>query len=832
MLQKTIYTLIAFCFATLVIAQTATVNGTIKDEDGVGIAGVQIAVLEDGSKNTTTDLNGNYSLIVPADKAITISVFNISYDRANKKTTLKPGEIITYSPSLKYKNIIDGVNIVYEKNRNVELTTIDPKNHFSIPSPTGNLEDLLKTQMGVSSNNELTSGYSVRGGNFDENLVYVNDIEVYRPFLARSGQQEGLSFANPNMVSNLNFSAGGFEARYGDKMSSVLDITYRKPLKFNGTVYGSLLGGGLNVEGVSKNRVLAWSLGSRYRSNSYILKGLDTKGEYRPRFYDVQTFLTFTLNEKWSVEYLGNIANNQYLVIPSDRETTFGTVNNAVKLSVYFDGREITQYSTYMSGLSTTFKPNRNTKLKLIGSAYNAKEEEKFTVIGAYRIDQLEADFGKDNFGQVAFSRGDGGFLNNGRNSINAKVFNLEHKGTHNFTSNSEVLWGLKYQHESIEDKLNEYKYIDSADYSTPYSPDAINLIDVVKSKNKVESNRVQGYLQYKLSKLLKDSSLLAVTAGVRCNYWDFNKQLVVSPRATLTYKPNWKQDLLFKASWGYYYQPPFYREMRDFSGKINPNIKAQQSIHYLLSADYNFKLWKRPFKLILAGYYKEMKNLIPYEIDNTRIRYFAKNNSVGYTTGADLRINGEFIKGTESWANIGYLKSFENILDDRKVTYYNAAGDTIIKGYTFDTKAVDSTVINPGYIPRPTDQRVTFGLFFQDYIPKLPSCKIYINMQFGSGLPFGPPDHERWKQIFRMPSYRRVDMGFSYEIIKEGHHIPAKNPFHYLKGMFLSIEVFNLLQVNNTVSYTWITDVTNRQYAVPNYLTKRQLNLKLQIKF
>ncbi len=832
MLQKTIYTLIAFCFATLAIAQTATVKGIIKDEDGVGIAGVQVAVLEDGAKNTTTDLNGNYSLTVPADKEITISVYNISYERANKKIILKSGETLTYSPSLKFKNILTGIDVVYEKNRDVELTTIEPKNHFFIPSPTGNIEDLLKTQMGVSSNNELSSGYSVRGGNFDENLVYVNDIEVYRPFLARSGQQEGLSFANPDMVSNLNFSAGGFEARYGDKMSSVLDITYRKPLKFNGTVYGSLLGGGLHVEGVSKNRVLAWSLGSRYRSNAYVLKGLDTKGEYRPRFYDVQTFLTFTLNEKWSVEFLGNIANNQYLVIPADRETTFGTVNNAVKLSVFFDGREITQYSTYMGGLSTIFKPNKRTKLKLITSAYNAKEEEKFTVIGAYRIDQLEADFGKDNFGQVAFSRGDGGFLNNGRNSIDAKVFNIEHKGTHLISSQSEVLWGLRYQHESIQDKLNEWKYIDSADYSSPYNPNEINLIDVVKTKINLESNRIQGYLQYKYNKRLKDSSVIALTAGVRGNYWDYNKQFVFSPRTTLTYKPYWKRDILFKASWGYYYQPPFYREMRGFDGKINPNIKAQQSIHYLLSVDYNFKSWNRPFKVIIAGYYKDMKDLIPYEIDNTRIRYFAKNNSVGYTTGVDLRINGEFIKDIESWATIGYLKSFENILDDRKVTYYNSAGDTIIKGYTFDTKAVDSSIVNPGYIPRPTDQRVTFGLFFQDYIPKLPSCKIYINMQFGTGLPFGPPDHERWKQVFRMPPYRRVDIGFSYQIIKEGHHIPKKNPFHYLNSMFLSLEVFNLLQVNNTVSYTWVTDVTNRQYAVPNYLTRRQLNLKLQVKF
>ncbi len=827
MLQKHIYTIIFILIGAVCFGQTATISGTIKDEDGVGIPEVQIALLEDGSINTTSDINGKFSLAIPADKEITLAIYNISYIQLKQKFRAKPGEKINYSPRLVSKNNIGQVDIVSE-NRSTEITRIDPKNIFYIPSPSGNIEDIIKTQIGVSSNNELSSGYSVRGGNFDENLVYVNDIEVYRPFLARSGQQEGLSFANPDMVSNINFSAGGFEAKYGDKMSSVLDITYKKPLKFGGTVSGSLLGGSLHLQGVSKNRVVAWSIGSRYKSNTYLLKSMDTKGEYRPRFYDVQTFLTFTLNEKWSIEFLGNVANNQYLVIPANRETTFGTVNNAVKLSIYFDGQELMQYNTMMAGLSTTFKPNSRTKLKLITSAYKAKEEEKYTVQGQYYVDQLEADFGKDNFGQVAFNRGVGTFLNNGRNQIDASVYNIEHKGTRLVGRHSELLWGARYQHEIINDKLSEWRMVDSAGYVAPYSATEINLLDVVKSKINLESNRIQGYLQYAYSKQLRDSSLITLTGGVRANYWDFNKQTIFSPRVTLSYKPNWKQDMVFKASWGYYYQPPFYREMRGFDGKINQNIKAQQSIHYLLSGDYNFRLWRRPFKVILAGYYKEMKDLIPYEIDNTRIRYFATNNSIGYTQGVDLRINGEFIKGIESWATIGYLKTMENIEGDRKVTYYNSDGDTIVNGYTFNNKAVDSTVVYPGYIPRPTDQRITFGMFFQDYIPKLPSCKMYLNMQFGTGLPFGPPDHERWKQVFRMPPYRRVDIGFAYQIIKEDHQLPKKNPFHYLKGMFISVEIFNLLQVDNTVSYTWVTDVTNRQYAVLNYLTRRTLNLKL----
>ena len=404
MLKNHYYTLILLLIGIVSLGQTATISGTIKDEEGITIPDVQIAVLENALIATSTDINGRYTLMVPANKDITVSIYNISYVQVNQKYNLKDGEKITYNPRLAAKNTIGVVDIVSE-NRTTEITRIDPKNIFYIPSPSGNIEDIIKTQIGVSSNNELTSGYSVRGGNFDENLVYVNDIEVYRPFLARSGQQEGLSFANPDMVSNINFSAGGFEAKYGDKMSSVLDITYKKPLKFAGTVSGSLLGGSLHLQGVSKNRVVAWSLGSRYKSNAYLLKSMDTKGEYRPRFYDVQTFITFTLNEKWSVEFLGNVANNQYLVIPANRETTFGTVNNAVKLSIYFDGQELTQYTTMMGGLSTTFKPNSKTKLKLITSAYKANEEENYTVQGQYYIDQLEADFGKDNFGQVAFNR-------------------------------------------------------------------------------------------------------------------------------------------------------------------------------------------------------------------------------------------------------------------------------------------------------------------------------------------------------------------------------------------------------------------------------------------
>lgn len=769
--------------------------------------------------------------MVDAEKDITLVFTSNNYERVNRVLNLKEGEVLSYSPQMKFKNILNEVLVTDFKTRSEEAIRIDPTIFNRLPSPTGNIEDIIKTQMGVSSNNELSSGYSVRGGNFDENLVYVNDIEVYRPFLVRSGQQEGLSFANPNMVQNINFSAGGFEARYGDKLSSVLDITYRKPTKFAGNASASFLGGNLQLEGVTKNRLLAWNIGARYRTNAYLLKNLDTKGEYRPSALDVQSFLTFDVNPKFKLEFLGNIANNRYLVIPASRESTYGTVTNAMKFTVYFDGRELMQYTTYMGALSATYKPNGKTKLKLIGSAYRAQEEELYTVQGQYWIDQLEADMGKETFGQVAYNRGVGTFLNNGRNYLTASVYNLEHKGTRTINDDNVLTWGIREQIEMIEDRLGEWKTVDSAGYIAPYKPNVITLTDVYKTKVSLNSSRTQGYVQYNHTRVLKDSSNFNFTGGVRANYWTVNGQLVISPRITIAYKPNWKRDWLFKLSGGLYYQPPFYRELRDISGVLNTNVKAQRSTHIVLTSDYIFRMWKRPFKFIMSAYFKELSDIIPYEVDNVRIRYFANNNTKGYTTGADFRINGEFVKGVESWATLGLLRTYEYSKDNIHYQYYNSDGEAI-SGSLFNQVKADSQLVDPGYIPRPTDQLVTFGMFFQDYFPKLPSLKFNLNLQFGSGLPFGPPQHLRWQQVFRMPPYRRVDAGFAYNVIKEDRKFKRKNAFNNLKEMWLYLEIFNLLQVQNTVSYTWIQDVTGNRYAIPNYLTNRQINVRLQVRF
>lgn len=791
-----------------------------------------VGVKENVNQFTSSNEKGFYTLTIDAGKPITLMFLSASYQTISHTLIAQAGESINYSPKMNFKNNLTEIEITDLKGRSGESIRIDPLVFNQLPSPTGNIEDIIKTQIGVSSNNELSSGYSVRGGNFDENLVYVNDIEVYRPFLVRSGQQEGLSFANPYMVQNINFSAGGFEARYGDKLSSVLDITYKKPLKFEGNASASFLGGNVQLEGISKNRLLAWNIGTRYRSNVYLLKGLDTRGEYRPSALDFQSFLTFDVNPKWRVEFLGNLNNNKYLVIPSNRETTFGTVNNALKFTVYFDGKELMQYSTAMAGLSATFKPSGKTKLKFISSVYRANEEEIYTIQGQYYIDQLEADLGKSNFGQVAYNRGIGTFLNNGRNYLTATVINFEHKGTRIINEDQQFLWGARLQLEDIQDKLSEWKTIDSAGYLVPYSPTSIELIDVYKTKISLPSQRGQLYTQYNLNKKLRDSSSFFLTAGIRANYWTVNEQLLISPRITMAYKPKWKADWMFKLSSGLYYQPPFYRELRGLDGNINTNVKAQQSIHIVFSGDYIFRMWERPFKLITALYFKNLNSIIPYEVENVRIRYFANNNTKGYATGMDLRINGEFVKGVESWATIGLMRTYEYSKDNIHYIYYNKRNEEIVRGYTFDQVKADSVQVDPGYIPRPTDQLVTFGLFFQDYLPKVPAFKFNMNLQFGSGLPFGPPTHIRWQQVLRMPPYRRVDAGFAYNVLKSGREFKRKSAVNHLKEMWIYLEVFNLLQVQNTVSYTWIQDVTGNRYAVPNYLTNRQLNLRLQIRF
>lgn len=835
------------------MSQAAVVKGKVVDKLGNPLEAVSIAIpgFEQG---TVSDKNGYFELKVPADSSIFLYFSYIGFYTERFPIFIQAGESRRIEVELRQKTETFQEFVVEDKeSRRSSLTRLDPKLVNKLPSASGNFEAILFTLPGVTSNNELSSSYSVRGGNYDENLIYVNDVLVYRPFLVRSGQQEGLSFINSDMVSSIQFSAGGFEARYGDRMSSVLDIKYLKPRGFGGSVSASLLGGSIHLEDASKNYRFTQIHGLRYRSNQYILGSLDTQGDYQPTFLDYQTNLSYDLNEHWELSFLGNISRNRYLFVPETRETDFGTVNEALRLTVFFQGQEIDEYQTAMGALTAKYNNHRGLNLKFISSNYFSDEVETFDIEGAYRLDELERDLGSQEFGDVKFNRGVGGFIDHARNYLNARVNSLEHKGEY-AKSSSKIHWGLQYQREDILDELNEWYYVDSAGFSSPQSGgvrgwtffeedslqlnpipvsprNKIELKEVIRAKNNVISNRVMAYAQW--DKVIElDSAELAFTAGARLNYWDFNGQLLFAPRLTMSFIPNWKKDVLFRASWGYYHQPPFYREMRNLFGQVNPNIQAQTSIHYVLATDVNMKLWNRPFKFTGELYYKQLKNLIPYEIDNVRLRYYAENISEGYARGIDLKLNGEFVKGIESWVSMSVMDTKEDILNDQYYEYFNSEGEKIIPGFTFDQVAADSNLIVPGFIPRPTDQRVNFALFFQDYLPKFPSYKMSLNLVFGSGLPFGPPSYNRYMDTLRIPPYRRVDIGFSKQLLKEDREKKDKGAFKHFKDMWIAAEVFNILQINNTISYLWVRDVSDRQYAIPNYLTSRRINLRLVASF
>ena len=820
----------------------ATVYGTIRNSQGEGLELVNVSVL-DYPGGTTTRQNGEFELTVPAGKPITLVVSFIGYKPIREKLTLQEGQRYRFNKIfVENSTELQEIKIEDKQIRSTNLSRIDPKNAQVIPTLGGGIEALIKTQPGVSSNNELSSQYSVRGGNYDENLVYVNDFEIYRPFLVRSGQQEGLSFLNPDMVSSILFSAGGFEARYGDKMSSVLDIQYKKPREFAGSASLSLLGASVHIEGISKSKKVNYLLGIRQKSNQYVLSGLQTKGDYRPSFTDIQANVNYDINDKLELSAIGNYSLNLFRLVPEDRETSFGTIQEAYKLKIYFDGQEKDVFENYMTGLSATYKPRKELRLKFMASAFRTIESETYDIDGEYWIGQLESDLSQNSFGQVVEANGVGTYLNHARNKLDATVANIEHRGTLLLEDDNYVQWGLKYQHEWIEDHINEWEMVDSAGYSVPGHPDSAGytnplvqplrplvMKDFLKTDISLSSNRFSGFLQ-RTWQFKADSANMYLTAGVRSQYWDLNNQALVSPRATVSLKPNWKKDVMFRFSGGYYYQPPFYRELRDTEGNINKDLSAQSSIQFVAGSDLNFKAWNRDFKFVSEVYYKFLYNLVPYDVDNVRIRYSAQNNAHGYATGIDLKVNGEFVKGIESWASLSVMKTMEDIEDDYYWEYYNKAGKIIYPGYTTDAVAVDSLRIEPGYIARPTDQRVNFNLFFQDFLPSNPTYKMHVNLVFGTGLPFGPPKSPKYLHVKRIPPYRRVDIGFSKMI--KGEESDYTGFLRHFKSIWLTAEVFNLLQFSNTISYIWVTDIDNRRYAIPNYLTPRQINIKLMVNF
>ena len=794
-----------------------SISGTITDEENKTLPSVNIAILNTSIGATSLN-DGSYNMEVPANKSMVVAYSFIGYEIEKiRLPMLKRGQNYTLNIQLKAKNtLLNDVIVKDKKSRKESFNRIKPKHVKILPGSQGGIEAILKTLPGVSSANELSSQYSVRGGNFDENLVYVNGIEVYRPFLIRAGQQEGLSFVNTDMVSSILFSAGGFEAKYGDKMSSVLDITYKRPRENAASLQLSMLGGSAHFEGASKNGRFSYLVGARHKTNEYVLNAMDTKADYIPKFSDLQTFINYELNTNWQISFLGNISKNEYTMIPENRDTEFGTLNEALKLTIFFEGKEVDKYETYFGALSTTYQPSTHLNLQFTTSAFQTFEQENFDILGEYWLYQLENNLGSDDFGNIAFDRGVGKYINHARNSLNARVMNFSHKGNYN-NEDLKVDWGFRAQKEEIEDKISEWNLIDSAFFNYPHPNDNIGgeadpnqqivMSELLKTQINLSSYRNSGYMQFS-----KDINNITINAGTRGSYWTYNEELLLSPRATIAYAPLWEKDIVFRAASGIYYQSPFYKELRTPEGTLNSNIKAQKSTHYVMGADYLFYSWGRPFKWITEVYYKNLENLIPYKVDNVRIQYLANDLSNGYAKGIDMKINGEFVSGVESWASLSVMKTEEDIVGD------------------YITNA-DGSSSEAGFIPRPTDQRVNFSMFFQDYIPGNPNYKMHLNLIYGTGLSFGPPNSEKHQDVLRIPDYRRVDIGFS-AVLKDENKKSRIKWLNAFNSIWVSAEVFNLLDINNTVSYLWVADITGRQYAVPNYLTARQLNAKLILSF
>lgn len=796
-------------------SNNATLKGKVLDQDGKPLDMVNIA-LKDYVLGTSSNRNGEFSLRVPAQKPIVVIYSSLGYnsflDTINAKVEENLfREIVLLEKDLKLAEVI----VTQSRRQGGNVTRIDPRFVDIVPSSaTGAVEALIKTLPGVSTNNEMSSQYTVRGGNFDENMVYVNDIEIYRPVLIRSGQQEGLSFINSDMVSTIEFSSGGFNAKYGDKMSSVLDIKYRKPSEFRGSASASLLGATAHFEDVAFKGKLAHISGIRYKTNRYLLGTLDEQGEYDPNFLDFQTYITYQVSPKLDISFLGNIAQNQYNFIPQTRQTTFGTWEAPLNTKIYFDGQEMDDFQTYLGALSANFYPNVDLNLKFIASAYHATEKETYDISGDYYLNQLERNMGSEEFGDSVLNLGVGSFLNHARNYLDATVYNFSHRGAYN-SENHLVNWGVKFQHEAIDNKINEWIFRDSTGYSIPYSDSRVELYYTLNSKSSISSNRFTGFIQDTWSAPIHSGDLY-ITGGVRFNYWDYNNELLISPRATFSYYPDWENKISFRLSAGMYHQSPFFKELMFSDGSLNSNPRAQRSYQVVAGTDWVFTAWDRPFRLTSEAYYKYMERLIPYQIDNVRIRYLPEQEAVGYTTGIDMKINGEFVSGVQSWASLSFMTSREDIFgDDHWAT--DSEGERVW--------------VEQGYIPRPTDQWVNFSLFFQDYLPGNPSYKMQLSGFYGSRLPTGPPNAERYQDVFRMPAYRRIDLGFSKVLISAARPV-NRNFVRHINDMWLTLEVFNLLNINNTISYFWVSSLYGDQFAVPNYLTARKINLKLTMKF
>lgn len=821
----------------------AIVVGSIVD--GVTGEAVEFATIhEKGTGNASeSDFEGNFQIEVRAGKDVILVFSRLGYKEAeinieptNRGATRRMN--ISMAPQDSEVEII----VTGDKIEDTGMVREEVTDLKLLPTASGNLESVLPhIALGTNSGTggELSSQYNVRGGNYDENLVYVNDFEIYRPQLIRSGQQEGLTFANIDLIRDLSFSSGGFQAKYGDKLSSVLDISYKRPDSLRSSIGLSFLGASAHVEGSIANKKDSYKkfrylLGTRYKTTRYLLGTLDVQGEYTPNFTDIQGYFTYDISRDLQVGLIANYNRSEYQFVPTERSTGLGLIDFALELTSVFEGQEVDDFTTGMAGLSFTYLPDRERNpfyLKLLASSYQSDENERFDIQGFYSLSQVESDLGSDDLGDVVAVLGTGTQHQFVRNFLTSNVSNIQHKGGIELTqehddpsksSNHFINWGARYQHEIINDKLNEWERLDSAGYSLNFSEQEVLLQTVLKTENNLSSNRFTAYIQDTYSFSKQDVSELKITAGLRASYWSLNKETFISPRLQILYKPlKWEKDVTFRFASGVYNQSPFYRELRRPDGTVNEDLLSQKSIHFVGGMTYDFKLGKlspKDFRIIMEAYYKVLDDLVSYEVDNVRIRYSGENDATGYAAGLDFRINGEFVPGAESWVNLSFLRTRESL-----------NGVTHLKRDIGDPEATEVETV-----PRPTDRFMTLSMFFQDYLPKNKNFKMHLNFSVGTGLPFGILGNNReFRNTFRYATYHRVDLGFSVLMWDQAWRFRKPNhPLKFTKSTWLSLEVFNLMEVANVASNTWIKTITNVQYAIPNFLTSRRINLRLKMDF
>ena len=770
------------------------------EEQPIEFATVRIAGTAVGA---TTGLDGSYSLSVAESDTIEIIFTCIGYKEHKQKLISPSGNVNVNAKLFKTTRELEAIEVTEYKKQTGGMQTLDAGQLKVGPNASGNaVEGLLTTIAGVSSKDEMSSQYSVRGGSYDENSVYINGIEVYRPQLISSGQQEGLSIINPSLVGSIEFSTGGFSAEYGDKMSSVLDITYRQPESFEGNVAASLMGTEAAI-GQSTGK-FSQLHGIRYKRNTTLLSSLETKGEYDPSFFDYQTNLRLKLNDQWNISFLGNIAMNNYKFTPKTRSTSFGTSQNVKEFTVYFDGKEQDRFETYFGALELNYDVNKSTGFTLLASGFLTNELVAYDISGEYWLDEAGTNDGENSVGGEI---GVGKYLEHSRNRFQAGVFTLGLKG-HTSLNRHNLQYGLEYRNQQIYDRTSEWEQRDSAGYSLPNIDNKLEMIYNLTSKHDLTTNKLSWYAQ-DTYRLMVNAGLFTFNGGLRMSYWDFNNEFLVSPRISIGYIPEFNNSLSFRLSGGLYYQSPFYKEFRETKtdengnsyAELNRDIKSQRSIQLILGGDYTFRALDRPFKITAEAYYKKLDDIIPYELDNLKIVYSGRNEADGFIAGIDFKFFGQFVPGTDSWFSFSLMKTQENL--------------------------------NGVKVPRPTDQRYSFGVFFNDYFPKFPKLKFSLKGIISDGFPMTPPQVSRDVSYFRAPAYKRLDIGFQYQLVggeKDG--VRPYNFWRHFKSIWIGVDVFNLFDFSNVSSYYWVTDVNNIQYAVPNYLTRRQFNVNLSVAF